>query len=138
MIAEAAPLIGHNRPPVDDDAAHERLLLAVGRAQALTAAFFAVPVERITAQTRGSPQDALLRQLTYWLLAQGLGLKSAQIARGVDRDEATVRHGILVIEDAREAEPAFNAVAELLATAVRGSVGYVAARGNLPLTGSSL
>jgi hypothetical protein len=103
-------------------------LHGVRAASALAAWFFGLAQARVDGATRGSVEEALARQTAMYLSAQALRLSAHQIGLAMGRHTSTIEHGILTIEDAREAEPAFGAILDVLAAALRASLGYQGAK----------
>jgi Bacterial dnaA protein helix-turn-helix len=79
---------------------------------------FAVARPRLWAATRGSPAEALARQVAMYLAHVACGLTQAEVARLFARDPKTVFHACTVIEDRREAA-VFDRTLDLLEGVLR-------------------
>ncbi len=74
---------------------------------------FSVPAVALWADTRGSPADALARQVAMYLTHVACGLTFTEVGRLFARDRTTVAHACSLVEDRRE-EPPFDRALELL------------------------
>jgi chromosomal replication initiation ATPase DnaA len=74
---------------------------------------FAVARPRLWTETRGSPAEALARQVAMYLAHTACGLTLTEVARLFGRDRKTVLHACKRIEDRRE-EPVFDRTLDLL------------------------
>ena len=79
---------------------------------------FAVGRARLWAGTRGSPREALARQVAMYLAHVGFGLTLAEVARLFGRVRKTVQHACALVEDRRDC-PTFDRSLELLERALR-------------------
>jgi chromosomal replication initiation ATPase DnaA len=78
---------------------------------------FAVGRARLWAGTRGSPREALARQVAMYFAHVGFGLTLAEVARLFGRVRKTVQHACALVEDRRDC-PAFDRSLELLERAL--------------------
>jgi chromosomal replication initiation ATPase DnaA len=83
---------------------------------------FAVPSAALWADTRGSPGDALARQVAMYLAHVACGLTFTEVGRLFARDRTTVAHACGLVEDRRE-EAAFDRALELLEGIMRELAG---------------
>jgi chromosomal replication initiation ATPase DnaA len=74
---------------------------------------FGIARRRLWATTRGSPAEALARQVAMYLAHVGCGLTFAEVARLFARDPKTVFHACALIEDRRE-EAVFDRTLDLI------------------------
>jgi Bacterial dnaA protein helix-turn-helix len=79
---------------------------------------FAVGRARLWAATRGSPLEALARQVAMYLAHVAFGLTFAEVARLFGRDPKTVAHACALVEDRRDCA-IFDRALDLLEGAVR-------------------
>jgi chromosomal replication initiation ATPase DnaA len=86
--------------------------------EAAVAPAFAVARARLWGTTRGSPAEALARQVAMYLAHVACGLTLAEVARLFARDRKTVAHACTLIEDRRDDAP-FDRALDLLEVAVR-------------------
>jgi len=76
-------------------------------ARAVVAYAMGVSASALAAETRGTPQEALARQVAMYLTHTTFELSLARTARAFGRDRSTVAHACHQIEDRRE-DPRFD------------------------------
>jgi hypothetical protein len=74
---------------------------------------FAVARPRLWVRTRGSPSEALARQVAMYLAHVGCGLTLTEVGHLFHRDRTTVAHACVLIEDRRD-DAGFDRALELL------------------------
>jgi len=79
---------------------------------------FAVARANLWARTRGSPPEALARQVAMYMAHVGYGLSFAEIARLFARNRKTVAHACTLVEDRRDDAP-FDRSLDLLEGVMR-------------------
>jgi hypothetical protein len=83
----------------------------------VVAPVFAVGRTRLWAGTRGSPREALARQVAMYLAHVGLGLSLVEVGRLFGRVRKTVQHACTLVEDRRDC-PTFDRSLEFLEAAL--------------------
>jgi len=86
--------------------------------EAAVAPAFAIARSRLWAVTRGSPVEALARQVAMYLAHVACGLTLAEVGRLFGRDRKTVAHACTLIENRRD-DTSFDRALDLLEGAVR-------------------
>jgi hypothetical protein len=105
--------LGSSAPPLTERRQTLRRII-----ESIVAPAFAVPRAALWAETRGSPPEALARQVAMYLAHVGCGLSLKEVARVFVRDRKTVVHACALIEDRRDAAP-FDRALDLLEAALR-------------------
>lgn len=102
----------------------------------LLGAAVAFAPEAFTKATRGAPVHAFARQILFYLVNTAFDVPEDVVARVFARDVTTVRHGIALIEEMREA-PEFDALIDDFERVFVGVVGFrraFARSGDAPLS----
>ena len=105
---------------------------------ALAATALDVPVAEVGGPTRGPARAALARQLAFYLAVTTLGWTASAAARVGERDRASVRHALALVEDRRDC-PRFDCMVERLeeaALAVGDLAGVADSVPGLPVIGA--